>query len=569
MAPLLLVTDDDWRRFTNDLRNLQRTIVKRPGCLSISTDVWWGLVRGEDARRRDQNGAIINLNIHNNDGEWRWGYYDRLAWTIKCVSIEGRKEGLCELKWAPIMSFHQCGGNVGDNIYVPIPVRYQNRGYHSRQGLCPECVSLWHDEEVLNEYETFIHRFAQRYGNPDTTFTSMFNGYANCTPPVIIELNISCGPAGELRYPSYNSHDNWSYPHYGFLQCYGTEPQLDYQRFIRNKYRAINQPPPTEAFDIQFEEIERLITTERNYFYSSFIQDFFQWYNHSLIKHGQRMIQTALNGLHSTLMLNTRIGIKLPGIHWNASNPNHIRLGECMAGLIQPSPKHMLGEPLGKKIDTPLINGYTKLLWALAAPQNLVDTLAEINLPIDKRLSSGNDLLIPQGYTRTPLNLTIHFTCAEMPSAQDIGHLDNVPTPTLCDIRKWARGTYTDHENKQRTKVVHFSRPGDIVTHVGWAGHQIPHTLQNQETIGSAGLELGIENALASIGSTGWKNIRRVTRRNTYGNEFQYGQMGVPYHSINILRLSTASESAEEYNTTMKETNNEYKAGEELARKNR
>ena len=79
------------------------------------------------------------------------------------------------LKWAPIMSFHQCGTNVGDVCNQPIPkwicrhfpgVKSRNLKYKSElENYSQEVVSLWADNLVMEEYKEFMEAFNQRYAN--------------------------------------------------------------------------------------------------------------------------------------------------------------------------------------------------------------------------------------------------------------------------------------------------------------------------------------------------------------------------------------------------------------------
>ena len=71
---------------------------------------------------------------------------------------------------------------------------------------------------------------------------------------LIDEINISLGPAGELRYPSYNAHDWGNYPNRGTLQCYSPLAEKDWRRYLKTKYgniAALNY-----AFGSKFEGFE-------------------------------------------------------------------------------------------------------------------------------------------------------------------------------------------------------------------------------------------------------------------------------------------------------------------------
>src|SRR5690606_26152865 len=86
MAPLGRI--QDWEIFKTQLATL-----KNSGISGITTDVWWGEFEGRG------------------DNQFDWDYYVTYAHVVAEVG----------LKWIPILSFHQCGGNVGDDCNVPLP----------------------------------------------------------------------------------------------------------------------------------------------------------------------------------------------------------------------------------------------------------------------------------------------------------------------------------------------------------------------------------------------------------------------------------------------------------------
>jgi hypothetical protein len=67
--------------------------LKRAGCKGVMGDVWWGIVEAEGPR------------------EYDWTGYRQL---IEIVASVG-------LQFQAVMSFHQCGGNVGDACNIPLP----------------------------------------------------------------------------------------------------------------------------------------------------------------------------------------------------------------------------------------------------------------------------------------------------------------------------------------------------------------------------------------------------------------------------------------------------------------
>ena len=136
-------------------------------------DVWWGDVEKAGDNRFD------------------WSYYDRVFREITAAGLE----------IAPIFSFHQCGGNVGDD-YTSLLPSWLWRKYAGRTvgGLRVGVLGLQHRSE-------------QGHFSRETV-----QGRAN----------VSLGPSGELRCPSYNSHDTGTgYPTRGALQVVDVRRRTD------------------------------------------------------------------------------------------------------------------------------------------------------------------------------------------------------------------------------------------------------------------------------------------------------------------------------------------------------
>ncbi|RXH71005.1 hypothetical protein DVH24_015627 [Malus domestica] len=81
-----------------------------------------------------------------------------------------------------MMSFHECGGDVGDDVHIPLSHRVTEIGQK----------------------------------NPDIYFTNK-EGKRN-TERIISEIEVGLGPCGELRYPSYPEQHGWKYPGIGEFQ---------------------------------------------------------------------------------------------------------------------------------------------------------------------------------------------------------------------------------------------------------------------------------------------------------------------------------------------------------------
>jgi hypothetical protein len=310
MAPLKIT---DFAAFEKDLKT-----VEAYGVDGVTVDVWWGDVEGQADNRFD------------------WSYYDRV---FELITANG-------LDIAPILSFHQCGGNVGDDYTSLLPAwlwpKYAQRWYQgiqlgvdglkyrSEQGnYSPETVQGWADQVVENEYRDFTRAFAEHFGQR----------YRDD----IVEINVSLGPSGELRYPSYNAHDvDTGYPTRGALQSYSALAVADFRTTMLRKYRSVagvnaawgaayrsrdEIAPPADAEGFFVSE------TYRN---SAYGRDFVDWYNGSLVDHGERMLKTVVKALGHDFR-GADLGYKVPGIHWTMTNPAHPRATEVTTGLIQTS----------------------------------------------------------------------------------------------------------------------------------------------------------------------------------------------------------------------------------------
>lgn len=300
MAPLEV---SNWGSF-----DAQLNTAASMGVTEVSVDVWWGKVEAAG------------------DQQFDWSYYDTIFSHITNAGLD----------IVPIMSFHQCGGNVGDTCNIPIPSWIWNHyspvpaadlRYKSEQGNeSVETVSLWADDLVASEYQEFME-----------AFESHFSGYADD----IIEVNISMGPAGELRYPSYNSHDTGSgYPTRGAFQSYSDVAKADFQSWALSKYGSLSGV--NNAWGLSLINSSQILPPSNagsfinngDHYYTQYGRDFVRWYHDRLMQHGHTMMDTALAAFDGAFA-DIELGMKIPGIHWKmASGDNTQRSAEIAAGLI-------------------------------------------------------------------------------------------------------------------------------------------------------------------------------------------------------------------------------------------
>ncbi len=290
MAPLEKITD--WNAFKNKLITL-----KNSGVYAITTDVWWGDVESKG------------------DNQFDWSYYKTYADAV-------RSSGL---KWVPIISTHQCGGNVGDTVNISLPSWLWNKDTPENIEYKDEKGNF--DKEALSPWWSGANK---QYDELYDSFALNFSGYKD----IIAKIYISGGPAGELRYPSYNAAFGWEYPNRGYLQCYSAAAEADFQNSMKIKYGTIKElnnawgtnltsflqvSPPTDGDDFF-----------QNGYNSVYGCDFLSWYQGVITKHLADIASEAHS--HFDSVFNVRIGAKISGIHWLMNSPRMPHAAEYCAG---------------------------------------------------------------------------------------------------------------------------------------------------------------------------------------------------------------------------------------------
>ncbi|MBF0437099.1 MAG: family 14 glycosylhydrolase [Magnetococcales bacterium] len=358
-----MLKDNEWDAFKKRLHQ-----AKEIGVEAVTVDMWWGHV----------------MKIY---GQQDWDYYKAL---FNVITLHG-------LDIVPIFSLHHGGGSVGDgDLDVPIPpwvysklskdvgLQPDDLRYMSEKGrLHSDAIPVWattgesHGPKVVKVMGDFFQAFTE---------VEYFRKLAekNCFP----EFNISLGPTGELRYPSYNEKrppqfettDEWEYPHRGFFQCYSSLAQNSFQKWVIEKWRNLKQFDPAAANDHwvkQYYDPDRdsppflkilppggekspdnhearaddfvsgrvwLIGNQKDREYA---QDFLSWYHESLLKHGQALLEEANSRLSGEIFGKIPLGMKIPGVHWQWRCTNVTRMAEMTAGLIPPLPE-VIYEKKGK-----------------------------------------------------------------------------------------------------------------------------------------------------------------------------------------------------------------------------
>ncbi|WP_268586640.1 family 14 glycosylhydrolase [Priestia endophytica] len=292
MAPLKKIAD--WEDFKKKLDQL-----KENGVYALTTDIWWGLVEGEG------------------DNQFDWSYYRKYA---EVVEDSG-------LKWVPILSTHQCGGNVGDQCDYPIPAwlwnkdKIENMAFKSESGyINQESLAPWWKgtEKQYDElYKSFAHHFVDKR-------------------ELIVKIYLSGGPAGEIRYPSYQGGDNWEYPERGKLQAYSEGAERDFQKAMRKKYTTLKNVNNAWGKKLRsWEDIkppnngDSFFTTGEVY-HSQYGKDFMMWYQGALEQHLSKIAKAAHKRFDP--LFNVPIGAKISGVHWKMNDPVMPHSAEYSAG---------------------------------------------------------------------------------------------------------------------------------------------------------------------------------------------------------------------------------------------
>lgn len=306
MAPLK-IEEGGWNRFSEQLR-----IAKQAGVQAISVDVWWGLVQKDSPRQFD------------------WSYYRRVFNVIRNAG----------LRISPIMSTHACGGNVGDNVNIPIPEWVWQKRKNGQKihfvsesgGLNRDYVSYWATDVVLEDYKRFWSEFQKEFRH---------------LAPHFSELSISLGASGELHYPAYHGHDAQNpiakWPHRGAFQAYGPLAERDLQQVMRERYGSIESlnrswgTSYSSFFEVRvpfFNNTHALSDALKGDWGRSVMgREILDWYHQTLLKHARLKMDAASDVFQASAnSMKLPLNLKVPGIHWQRSGQ-----AELMNGLLPAS----------------------------------------------------------------------------------------------------------------------------------------------------------------------------------------------------------------------------------------
>lgn len=115
------------------------------------------------------------------------------------------------------MSFHKCGGNVGDDCNIPIPSWAHKIAIEKR---------LYYEDQWNNKQEEYISASADNekifpgpkgLRTPITIYRDYMAAFKQAMGDLmdnIDDIQLGAGPAGEARYPGYPLN-RWNFPGVG------------------------------------------------------------------------------------------------------------------------------------------------------------------------------------------------------------------------------------------------------------------------------------------------------------------------------------------------------------------
>lgn len=169
MLPLGVITNDN---VLDDRAKLEKQLkeLRAAGVDGVMVDVWWGIVESKGPQQYD------------------WSAYRSLFQLVQD----------CKLKLQAIMSFHQCGGNIGDSVSIPLPKWVLEVGesnpdifYTNSSGIRnKECISLGVDNKPFFNGRTPI----QMYSDYMKSFRENMADFLESE--LLIDIEVGLGPAG-------------------------------------------------------------------------------------------------------------------------------------------------------------------------------------------------------------------------------------------------------------------------------------------------------------------------------------------------------------------------------------
>jgi len=268
----------------------------------------------------DQSGLASQLDQLKDAGvdgfmaDMWWGVTEPSS---KSYSFDGYKDLVSMakdrgMKVQFVTSFHQCGGNVGDECDIPIPSFASGKN------------GIWYKDQVGNEDKEYISLFADNVEVNGRTPLQMYSdwfgafsdAFAQDIGSTITELQVGMGPAGELRYPAYQLA-HWSFCGVGAFQVWDDHALASFRSAASAAGHSEWDGPPTDAGNYNSQPGDTSFFTGG--YQSEYGRFFLDWYFQSLKDHGDAVLGSARATFGNKLAL----AGKVSGIHWWYNTEHH------------------------------------------------------------------------------------------------------------------------------------------------------------------------------------------------------------------------------------------------------
>lgn len=269
----------------------------------IVVNAWWGIVEAHGPQ------------VYN------WSGYKRLFQVVREL----------KLKIQVVLCFHECGGNVGDDVIIPLPQWVAEIGvtnpdifFTDRAGRrYQECLSWGIDKERVLRGRTAVEVYFDYMRSFRTEFDVFFEDGS------ISLIEIGLGPCGELRYPSNPVKHGWRYPGVGEFQCYDQYLLKSLRRAAETRGHSFWARGPDNSGSYNSQPKETGFFCEGGDYNGHYGRFFLSWYSQILVDHGDRVISLAKMAFEGI-----SIAAKLSGIYWWYKSSSHA--AELTAGFYNP-----------------------------------------------------------------------------------------------------------------------------------------------------------------------------------------------------------------------------------------
>ncbi|CAM8903635.1 unnamed protein product [Rhodiola kirilowii] len=281
----------------------QLRILKSVNVDGVMVDCWWGIVEAHASQ------------------QYNWRGYHKLFQIVRDL----------KLKLQVVMSFHECGGNVGDDVHIPLPNWITEIGLKNPDIYFTDTDGRRNSESLswgVDKERIFRGRTAvEVYFDYMRSFRVEFDEYFQSG--VISEIEVGLGPCGELRYPSYPAKHGWKYPGIGEFQCYDMYLMKSLAKAAEARGHLFWARGPDSTGSYNSHPHETGFFRDGGDYDSYYGRFFLNWYCQVLIDHGDRVLALA-----NLAFEGTPIAAKVSGIHWWYKTASHA--AELTAGFYNP-----------------------------------------------------------------------------------------------------------------------------------------------------------------------------------------------------------------------------------------